>query len=80
MTINKEPQQLLRLPAVCRLTGLSKSSIYSYIAMGTFPQPIKIGLRSTAWISDEVCKWIDARIQFSRNHTYEAKVENECGK
>jgi prophage regulatory protein len=50
--------QLLRLPDVRRKTGLSRSSIYRRVADGTFPAPVKIGERSSAWSSEEVDGWI----------------------
>ena len=34
-------QNILRRPAVERITGLSRSSIYEGIGKGTFPQPVK---------------------------------------
>jgi prophage regulatory protein len=54
---------LLRAQAVMALTGLnSKSSLYAAIAKGTFPKPIKLGVRSVAWPSDVVENWIAGRI------------------
>jgi hypothetical protein len=37
---------VLRLPAVCRMTGLRRSTIYRMQASGQFPQRIKIGARA----------------------------------
>eukprot|EP01041_Mallomonas_annulata_P029531 gene29531-51547_t len=34
------PQRLLRLPEVCSLVGLGKSSIYDGVKAGTFPAPV----------------------------------------
>jgi integrase/predicted DNA-binding transcriptional regulator AlpA len=52
----------LRLPAVMKRTGLSRSSIYAYIQKRKFPAPIKIGERSVGWLENEILKWIDSRI------------------
>lgn len=52
---------LMRLPEVQRLTGLSRSSIYSHAASGLLPKPVKIGARSIAWPSDELSAVINAR-------------------
>lgn len=41
-------RMLLRLPEVKAVTGLSRSTIYSWISAGRFPQPIKLGLRTVA--------------------------------
>jgi prophage regulatory protein len=53
---------LLRLPQVKARTGLSRSEIYRRIAIGTFPAPIKIGERASAWSSTEIECWIEERI------------------
>lgn len=53
---------LHRLREVSRRTGLSRSEIYRRIAAGTFPAPIKLGERASAWPEHEVTAWIDARI------------------
>ena len=49
---------LLRLPDVRRKTGLSRSAIYRRVADGTFPAPVKIGMRSSAWAGNEIDAWI----------------------
>ncbi|MFC3815017.1 helix-turn-helix transcriptional regulator [Lysobacter sp. GCM10012299] len=43
-------------------TGLSSSEIYRRIAAGTFPAPVKIGARCSAWQAAEVDAWIADRI------------------
>jgi prophage regulatory protein len=53
---------LLRLPQVKARTGLSRSELYRRIAIGTFPAPIKIGARASAWNSIEIECWIAERI------------------
>lgn len=53
---------LIRLPAVKAVTALSRSEIYRRIAAGTFPAPIKLGERASAWPEHEVYSWIAARI------------------
>lgn len=53
---------LFRLREVCRRTGKSRSSIYRDIAAGTFPAPVKLGERASAWDSREVDTWIAGRI------------------
>ena len=51
---------LLRLPAVMRLSGYSRSMIYSLIAQGLYPRPIKISERAVAWLSSEVEQMLSA--------------------
>lgn len=53
---------LLRFPQVSARTGLSRSELYRRIAIGSFPAPIKIGARASAWSSLEIEGWIAERI------------------
>lgn len=55
---------LERLPSVKARTGLSRSEIYRRIAANppTFPAPVKLGERASAWNAAEVDNWIVARI------------------
>jgi len=46
-----------------RATGKSTSSIYEAIAAGTFPRPVKVGPRTSAWLEAEVDDWIAERIR-----------------
>ena len=45
---------LLRLPAVLRLTGLGRSTLYRLISEGAFPPPVKLAKRASAWRQEEV--------------------------
>lgn len=53
---------LERLPWVRARTGLSRSEIYRRVAAGTFPAPVKLGERASAWPASEVDRWISERI------------------
>lgn len=55
------PDSILRLNSVIEITGLSRSSIYNYIKAGTFPRPLKLGLRAVGWLASEVFEWIATR-------------------
>lgn len=55
-------QTLLRLPRVIEMTGLPKSSVYAAVKKGSFPPPVKIGERASAWQSDAVQRWIAQRV------------------
>ncbi|MBV5311047.1 AlpA family transcriptional regulator [Chromatium okenii] len=56
----------LRLPAVKARVSLSRATIYLKIQNGTFPAPIKISERASAWIDSEIEDWITAQIEKSR--------------
>jgi prophage regulatory protein len=55
--------RIIRLPEVIKRTGLPRASIYQQMAMGSFPKPIAISLRSRGWIESEVKDWIEERIR-----------------
>lgn len=56
------PQRLLRLPEVCYLVGLGKSSIYDGVKAGTFPAPLKLSRRAVCWPAASIDAWIAGRI------------------
>jgi prophage regulatory protein len=58
----RQPASLLRLREVRRRTGKSRSGIYRGIADGTFPAPVKLGERASAWVESEIEAWIADRI------------------
>ncbi|MBP2835699.1 MULTISPECIES: helix-turn-helix transcriptional regulator [Dickeya] len=57
---------LIRLPEVQRRTGYSKAWLYRLISQDRFPQPVKIGSRSIAFVESEIDDWINQRIAESR--------------
>lgn len=57
----EQSERLLRLPDVLLLTGLSRSTLYSMIKRGSFPAPIKIGERSSAWRHGQIVTWMAER-------------------
>ena len=59
---DQRPPTILRRRAVEARTGLSRSSIYEAIAVGTFPKPIRLGPRAVGWLSSEVDDWLQGRI------------------
>jgi prophage regulatory protein len=54
--------RLLKLPAVCDLTGLRTVSIYGHAKAGLFPPPVKLGERTSVWPEHEVAAINLARI------------------
>ena len=50
--------RLIRIKDVMDRTGLARSTVYKYINLGQFPQPIKLGTRAVAWVEREVEAWI----------------------
>ena len=50
--------KFIRRKKVEEITGLSRSTIYEYMAIGAFPKQIKIGLRAVAWKEEEILDWM----------------------
>jgi len=53
---------LMRRAAVEQYLGLSTQQIYTAMAAGTFPRPLRTGRNSVAWLSLEIESWKQARI------------------
>lgn len=60
------PAQILRLPQVCRITGLCRSMIYQLESQRRFPCRVRIGARAVGWVESEVQSWVAERIQRHR--------------
>lgn len=56
-------QTIIRLPDVKARTGLSRSSIYSFIKSGNFPTHVSLGARAVGWDSQAIDQWIQDRIK-----------------
>ncbi|WP_411887709.1 helix-turn-helix transcriptional regulator [Hydrocarboniphaga effusa] len=55
------PKPVLRLKDVIFCTGLSKSTIYSWMDAGTFPLAIELGPNSVGWRATDIQHWINSR-------------------
>ncbi|GLO43962.1 helix-turn-helix transcriptional regulator [Pseudomonas putida] len=55
--------RIIRMKEVVDLTGLARSTIYKYIAEGTFPKPVSLGDRCVGWVHSELHDWILAKIE-----------------
>ena len=49
----------LRLPQVLSVFPVSRSSFWAGVKSGKFPQPVKLGPRTTAWRADDIRRLID---------------------
>lgn len=53
-------ETLMRVAAVMKATGYSRSSIYALMQAGKFPRPVKLaGGGAVAWRTSEVQRWIN---------------------
>lgn len=52
---------IIRLPEVCRVVGLSRSTVWKMASERRFPVPRRLGGRSVGWLSTEVDAWMASR-------------------
>ena len=50
--------RLLPLQLVMTATSMSKSKLYLDIKRGSFPQPVKIGSKKSAWRTSDIQRWL----------------------
>ncbi len=55
------PDALLQVSTVQTLTGLGKSTVYTKVREGKFPQPIRQGARCTRFRAGDVTAWLKAQ-------------------
>lgn len=65
--------KLLSLIEVIDIVGISKSRIYSLMALNLFPRPIKCGIHRVSWLEPEIDAYITQKIE-ERNKKYSGKV------
>jgi len=60
--VGKVGTRLMRRHAVEHATGLSRSTLYQYMAEGRFQKPPHLSSRIVVWLESEVLAWIAARL------------------
>ena len=54
-------EEILRKPRVLAIVGLGNTSLYDAIKRGTFPAPVKLGVRAVGWRRSDVEAWLASR-------------------
>lgn len=62
MEIAKLAPEFIRIRDVMAMTSLSRASVYRLTAAGSFPKPLKLSERASAWVRTEVDAWVQAKI------------------
>ncbi len=52
---------ILRLPAVKKVSGHERSQIYALMAEVEFPRPVRLSEQSVGWFEDEIEEWQQSR-------------------
>ena len=73
--LEQRKRRLIRLDEVKQKTGLSRSTIYLWMEEERFPQSVKIGGHSTAWVEEEIDEWIKTCIDQSRNDNFLTTIQ-----
>lgn len=53
--------RIMRRNEVENLCGIARSTIYSWIARGEFPQPVRLGTRNVGWRESDIAEWLQGR-------------------
>ena len=53
----------IKLKDVTKMTTLAKSTIYKFIADGTFPKQVSLGGNCVAWREEEVLDWMNDKVE-----------------
>lgn len=54
-------EELWNISTVIARTGLSRSTLYAYVAQDLFPKQRHLGPRRIAWLASEVRGWMATR-------------------
>ena len=57
------PERLLAVPAVLDRTSWSRAKLYSAVAQGEFPKPVRLSPNRVAWPESAVSAWINAKME-----------------
>ena len=52
---------IFRLPAVVELIGVSRATIWRWVAENLFPAPVRLGPRAVGWRRTDVEAWLASR-------------------
>ena len=67
-----------RLPQVLFALGISRASLWRGVKSGKYPQPIKVGARTTVWRVEDIRAYI-ASLAPTAEKQFTPKEENCCG-
>ena len=67
MEDNRINERILRLAEVMAIVGLSRSTIYAWIAEESFPRYIRLGGKSVGWKYSEIMAWVEKCAEATRS-------------
>lgn len=60
-----EPNRIIRRAELLTIIGVSRSTLYQWMADGIFPRPIKLGRRAVGWPSSALNLWLNSRAEIN---------------
>jgi len=60
------PGMLIRLTELCELLGVSRSTVYKWMAEGTFPPPVRVSERAVRWRTADIEAWRGSLVASAR--------------
>ena len=57
------PPRFLRISEVVDRIGVSRPTIYRWVAAGEFPKQIQLGANSVVWLESSVTEWMEKQIR-----------------
>lgn len=57
------PPRFLRISEVVDRIGVSRPTIYRWVAAGEFPKQIQLGANSVVWLESSVTEWMEKQIK-----------------
>ena len=54
--------KVLKVKEVAEEINVSVPQIYRLVSIGSFPKPIKLGERGSAWLVSEIDAWLQSRV------------------
>ena len=71
---------LLGMDEVSRRVNFSDKHIYKLVAKGTFPEPIRTGPNSIAFLESDINEWIEACRLESRQNGWKTRPRGKLAK
>ncbi|MFK0088738.1 helix-turn-helix transcriptional regulator [Pseudomonas sp. NPDC090755] len=60
--ISAATDRFMRIDEVIHVTGLARNTIYRRMREGTFPQQIRLGPNSVAWLQSSISEWMSSLV------------------
>lgn len=64
--LNIQEDPFVRFKDQGHITGLGRTTVYSYIKQGFIPAPIKLGARACGWRLSTLREWLATRAESSQ--------------